>query len=98
MKFKVVLVALALVAIVGGVSAQNGPKAGCCANSNKTCYVDKNNNGVCDTAEAKKCPAGKGQKQGKRGNGAGCNGGQGKACGGAFVDSNNNGVCDRVEK
>jgi len=102
MKVKVIFAAILLMAAVGMPSAQNDNQA---KNDKprKTCYVDANNNGVCDNYEngncATGCTVGKGKGQG-RGNGNGKCNGSGRTKGGRgsnYVDANKNGVCDHRE-
>lgn len=98
MKVKVILAAIALVASVGVVSAQN-TTAQRKGNPAKSCYVDSNKDGVCDKSADGSCKVGKGQRNGK-GKGQGLKDGSGKANGGRganFVDANKNGVCDRLD-
>ncbi len=61
MKTKVILTALALIATVGLISAQNTKAESSKSISKKTCYVDANNNNVCDKYEDKTCTQGNGK-------------------------------------
>lgn len=102
MKTKVILTALALIASVGLISAQNTKTETSKTESKKSCYVDANKNGVCDKSEDKSCKEGNGQGLH---NGNGCCGGNhnnqglknGNGRGPNYVDANNNGICDHRE-
>lgn len=121
MKIKFFMAALAVVAATAFLSAQT-PKTDTKTTDTKTtnvktnqakksCYVDANNNGVCDNYENKTCTTGngKGMMDGSgKGNGKGCHQGKGNGhCHGCkangnghganYVDANNNGVCDHRE-
>ncbi len=94
MKAKIFIIAIALVAMTGIVSAQS--------NNTKQAPKTEKTGGVCDNSgkgERKGPKDGTGKKQGK-GKGQGdrqgkCDGsGAGK---GNFVDTNNNGICDNKE-
>lgn len=99
MKAKIVIIAIALVAMTGVVSAQNNNRGNQKAG---TSYVDTNNDGTCDNKDK----VGKGERKGpkdgtgkKQGKGKGQGNGQGKCDGsgagkGNFVDTNKDGVCD----
>jgi hypothetical protein len=113
MKAKVILIAVSLIASLGILSAQATKSQAPKSESKKTCYVDANNNNLCDKHEDKTCNGnGKGLRDGsgrKNGNGNGAgqglrdgsgrkNGnGKGKGNGPNFVDANNDGVCDHNE-
>lgn len=110
MKTKMVLIALSFMATLG-LSAQT-PKTQKTAKQ-KSCYVDTNNNNVCDKYENGTCTVGNGKglalrdgsgrKNGRgngKGKGQGLRDGSGRANGGKganYVDKNNNGVCDNRE-
>ena len=101
MKAKIVVIAIALVAMTGVVTAQNNNSKGTGVH-----YIDANKDGQCDNKGSK---VGKGERKGpkekkkkKRGQGKGKGNRQGKADGsgagnGNFVDTNNNGICDNKE-
>ena len=94
MKVKVVLVAVALFASLGIVMSQETKTNTC--ESKKSCYVDANNNNLCDKHEDKSCTMGegKGLKDGsgnKKGKGTGPKDGTGKGKG------QNKGVCNQNE-
>ena len=55
MKTKVILTVLALIATIGLISAQNTKAETSKSASKNTCYVDANNNNVCDNYENKTC-------------------------------------------
>lgn len=104
MKAKMYLAAFALIATASLVSAQ-GQKKSTNSESKKSCYVDANNNNVCDKHEDKSCTQGNGKGlhdgsgNGKglhNGNGHGNGNGQGKGNkkGANYVDTNKDGVCD----
>lgn len=111
MKTKVLFMAFALIAMVGTLPAQT-TKAGGSAKSviKKSCYVDKNNNNVCDNYENKTCTYGNGtglrdgsgranslQRGNKKGNGYYRNGNAQNYKGPNYIDTNKNGICDRHE-
>lgn len=93
MKAKILVIAIALVALTGVVSAQDSNRG---AQKTGSSYVDANKDGVCDN----KGKAGKGERKGpKDGTGKKLGKGQGKCDGsgagkGNFVDANKDGVCD----
>lgn len=113
MKVKVILAAIALVAGTSLASAQstNQPKNN---ESRKSCYVDKNKNGICDKHENGTCKTGSGKGlQDGTGKGKGLQNGNGKgkcgvrhgqkgkkSCGKSanYADVNKNGICDRREE
>jgi len=104
MKVKVILTAVAFVASLGIVSAQTAQTQTTKSESRKSCYVDANNNKVCDKYENKTCTKGNGNGlrdgSGKRyGSGRGNGNCQGRGAGkkANYVDSNNNGICDNRE-
>jgi hypothetical protein len=91
MKTKVILTALALIASVGFISAQNTKAETSKAETKKSCYVDANKNGVCDKHEDKSCTKGNGkglQDGSGQGNGKGVHKGNG-CCG---ANHNNQGL------
>lgn len=103
---KLIIVTLALLATVG-LDAQTPQKAN--TQYKKSCYVDKDNNGICDKYESGVCSKGSGKglqdgtgrKNGK-GNGQRCGKRDGSGCsnggkGTNYVDANKNGVCDNKE-
>lgn len=100
MKAKVIFMTLSVVATFGFLSAQ-ATKTRTTNSTKKVCYVDANNNNVCDKSEKKTCNGeGKGLRDGngqclrdgsRRGNG------KSKANGANFIDANHNGVCDNNE-
>ena len=109
MKAKVMLMAVALVAMTGGaVYAQSTAKQKTQQGVN---YVDANKNGVCDNYENGKGgnnPKGDGVRLK---DGSGRTSGKGKGCGNCqgmrngqgnrgknYVDANKNGICDNREK
>ena len=67
MKTKVILTVLALIATIGLISAQNTKAETSKSASKKTCYVDANNNNVCDNYENKTCTQGNGKVNDKYG-------------------------------
>ena len=101
MKAKVILMVFSVVATFGVLSAQATKTQTSTSISKKSCYVDVNNNNVCDKSENKTCT---GQCKGlKNGNeqGKGLRNGSGGAKGNCkgvnvpnYVDANNDGVCD----
>ena len=110
MKIKILFTALAFIATVGFVSAQNANNKTTQSETRKSCYVDKNNNNVCDNYENKTCSRGNGyglrDGSGKRQTsataGKGRRNGRGLGCrnakGANFIDTNNNGICDNREQ
>lgn len=102
MKRKIIIAAMALFTTLG-LSAQTPQKT--TTENRKTCFVDKNNNRVCDKHEDGTCTTGNGKglqdaSGRKNGKGKGKRDGSGKANGGKganFVDNNKNGVCDNRE-
>jgi len=99
MKAKMYLAAFAIMATAGLVSAQSQEKS----ESKKSCYVDANNNNICDKHENKTCANGNGKGlmdgsgkgkglQNAKGNGQ--KQGKGNKRGANFVDANKDGVCD----
>lgn len=101
MKAKVILMVFSVVATFGVLSAQATKTQTSTSISKKSCYVDVNNNNVCDKSENKTCTGQcKGLKNGnEQGKGLrnGSGGGKGN-CKGVnvpnYVDANNDGVCD----
>jgi len=59
MKTKEILIAVAIIATRGFVSAQDNKTE--TAESKKSCYVDANNNNLCDNYEDKSCTTGDGK-------------------------------------
>ena len=108
MKAKLILTALVFVASMGILSAQTPKTETKTSEAKKSCYVDANNNGVCDNYENKTCTtgngkglmdgSGKGKSQQNR-NGYRCGNGRGNGNGKGpnYVDANKNGVCDHRE-
>jgi hypothetical protein len=97
MKAKVILTAVALFASLGMVMAQETKTN--TSESKKSCYVDANNNNLCDKHEDKSCTTGEGKglkdgsgnKDGK-GKGTGPKDGTGK--GHKNGDCNHDGACN----
>lgn len=61
MKAKLILTALVFMASAGILSAQTPKTDNKTNEAKKTCYVDANNNGVCDNYENKTCTTGNGK-------------------------------------
>jgi len=59
MKTKEILIAVAIIATMGFVSAQDNKTE--TVESKKSCYVDANNNNLCDKHEDKSCTTGNGK-------------------------------------
>lgn len=106
-----ILSLFALIATIGIASAQNTQTKSQTQNTQtrRTCFVDANNNGICDSYENGTCKVGNGKGlmdgSGRRGGGnqavgQGLRDGSGRGNGGRganFVDANKNGICDRRE-
>lgn len=95
MKAKILIATLALFAAVSISSAQNQKAATTKTETKKSCYVDANNNNVCDNYENKTCTKGNGKglmdgsRKGKtngNGNGYGCRNGK---CRGQVANTQN---------
>lgn len=86
MKTKLFITAIAIVATVVAVSAQNG-QGNCKGTPKCSTYVDANNDSICDNKTNVKKGTGKCDGTGKASNGKGKK----------FVDANNNGICDKAE-
>lgn len=108
-KVKVIFAAIILIAAVGVSSAQNANQTQD-NQPRKTCFVDVDKNGVCDSFEKGTCTIGNGKglcngSRHKNGNGQGYRSGKrdgsGRANGGKgmnYIDANNDGICDYREK
>lgn len=113
MKTKTILLAIALMAMTGAVSAQNTTQQ---QTPNTTQrgpnFVDTNKNGVCDnfekgnrgnnpTGDGVRLKDGSGRTSGKGKRafqGQGPRDGRGRGGRGAYVDANKNGICDYQEQ
>lgn len=110
MKAKVILTAVAVFASLSFAAAKETKST--TTESKKSCYVDANNNNLCDKYEDKSCTTGngKGLQDGsgnRNGKGKGLHNGNGRRNGNGYghhnrngnnyVDANKNNVCDHNE-
>lgn len=110
MRLKNFLAAIILMATSTVISAQNETKQSE-SQPQRSCFVDKNKNGVCDNSEGKACKVENGKgTQNCCGKSKGrqcckqtkCSKSESRKsnndCCTKFIDKNNNGVCDHLEK
>ncbi|MDR3653819.1 MAG: hypothetical protein P4L34_12730 [Paludibacter sp.] len=101
MKVKELFIVLIFVASVSVLFSQNTRRVTTKSVTKKSCFVDLNNNKICDNRENKTCKVcignGLGTGRGQCFNGCKNRNSHLNQQGANFVDSNKNGVCDNRE-